>query len=95
MSILLTKNLYPYGVRKHIRQEKARIRGEFLDVEDRKHHIEKLYLKFQKPEKKVETLEKPKELKKIKKGVKSKSKSKSARSVSRVETKINSERSLK
>ncbi|MEX2007962.1 MAG: hypothetical protein WD850_00445 [Candidatus Spechtbacterales bacterium] len=36
----------PAGARKHIRREKARIRREFLDSEDRAERIEKLYAKF-------------------------------------------------
>jgi len=36
------------GIRKYIRQEKARIRREILDIEEQKRKIEELYKKFQK-----------------------------------------------
>jgi len=36
----------PQSVRKHIREEKARIRREVLDVEKKKELISQLYSKF-------------------------------------------------
>lgn len=38
----------PKGIRKHIRQEKARIRREVLDIDEQKKLIDELYKKFHK-----------------------------------------------
>jgi len=40
------KKKMPKSLRKHIRQEKARIRREVLDVQDQKELINELYKKY-------------------------------------------------
>lgn len=40
------KRRFPRGVQKYIRKEKARIRRDFFDREEREEHIQKMYAKF-------------------------------------------------
>ncbi len=42
----MAKKRLPRSIRKYIRQEKARIRREVLDLPEQKKLIEKLYKKF-------------------------------------------------
>jgi len=42
----MVKKKLPYAIRKYIRQEKARIRREVLDLNKQKELIEELYKKF-------------------------------------------------
>jgi len=46
----MTKKKLPKSVRKYIRQEKARIRREVLNLEEQKRLIQELYEKFPAPE---------------------------------------------
>ena len=43
---LTMKGKFPRGVQKYIRREKARIRREFFNPQDREEHIQKVYKKF-------------------------------------------------
>lgn len=42
----MAKKRLPQSIRKHIRQEKARIRREFLDPKEQEKQINNLYQKF-------------------------------------------------
>ena len=51
----MTKKRLPKSIRKHIRKEKARIRREVLNLEERRKLIDELYRKFSKSKKESET----------------------------------------
>jgi hypothetical protein len=55
------KNKMPRSVRKHIRNEKARIRREFSSTKEQKERISKLYQGFSKQEATVKAEEKKEE----------------------------------
>jgi len=69
----MKKKKFPKSIRKHIRQGKARIRREVLDLKKREELIKKMHEKFSSSPKTTKKTSKPKLLIKDKKDKKEKS----------------------
>lgn len=59
----MRKKRMPKSIRKFIRREKARIRGQFLDIKEQEDKIKQIYQKFSKTKNKNKLIKKEKEKK--------------------------------